>query len=137
MNKLKNNININLFDLPNEILLIIIKKLQRIDVLSSLIDVHPRFDQLIIYSINIDHHLDLTNIMNNNVIYDQISSINNQFIRKISLKILPNIQNQIHKLTIEQDSIEQILSTNSYHHLYSLSLINCQEDILYQDLTGI
>jgi len=49
MNELDMNIstnnNLNILDLPNEILLMIFKKLNMVDVLYSLVDITQRFDQ--------------------------------------------------------------------------------------------
>ena len=41
------NDNINILDLPDEMLLVIFNKLNMIDVLSSLVDVNERFNRLV------------------------------------------------------------------------------------------
>ncbi|CAF3033483.1 unnamed protein product [Rotaria sp. Silwood2] len=104
-----------------------------VDVFYSLVDVNRRFHRLVFDSLYI-RHLDMTTIMNVNSVYDQSSSIDIEVLSEICEKILPRIDHQVHKLTIEQDSMKQILTTN-YPQLYSLSLINFQEEILYQELT--
>ena len=50
--------DINILDLPDEILLAIINKLNMIDILYSLVDVNQRFDRLVLDPLYI-HHLDL------------------------------------------------------------------------------
>jgi hypothetical protein len=129
--------NKNILDLPDEILLIIFNKLNLIDVLYSLVDVNSRFDRLAFNPLYIDD-LDMTTIMiNNNSIHNQTFSIDNQVLSRICQKILPRIDHQIHKLTVEECSMKPILLAANYPQLYSLSLINFHEKILYQYLTGI
>jgi hypothetical protein len=134
MNSLNNN-HLNILDLPDEVLLIILKKLNTIDLLHSLVDVNRRFDRLVLDSLYI-LDLDMTDIMTINSLYDQ-TSIDPQILPRICEKILPWIHHQIQKLTSEQYSMKQILLAANYPQLYSLSLINFQEEILYQYLTGM
>jgi hypothetical protein len=134
MNNLNNNDH-NILDLPDEILFILFKKLNTTDVLHSLVDVNRRFDRLVLDSLYI-RDLDMTDIITINSLYDQTSSIDTQILSKICSKILPRIHHQVHKLTVEQYSMKQILLAANYHQLYSLSLINFEEKILYQYLTG-
>ncbi|CAF1532490.1 unnamed protein product, partial [Rotaria sordida] len=54
-----NNYNINILDLPDEILFAIFNKLNMIDVFYSLVDVNKRFNRLILDPFYI-HNLDLT-----------------------------------------------------------------------------
>ncbi|CAF1301761.1 unnamed protein product [Rotaria sordida] len=49
--------------------------------------------------------------------------------------ILPRIHNQVNKLTVDSYSIKSILTVN-HPQLYSLSLANFQEEILFQYLKG-
>ena len=55
---------------------------------------------------------------------------------KICEKILPQIHDNVNKLTIEQNSMERILTFN-YRQLYSLSLVNFEKQRLFQYLKGI
>ncbi|CAF4563338.1 unnamed protein product, partial [Rotaria magnacalcarata] len=54
-----NNNDINILDLPDEILLIILRKLDMVDVFYSLVNLNKRFNQLVLEPLYIDH-LDLT-----------------------------------------------------------------------------
>jgi len=134
MNNLNNN-HLNILNLPNEILFIIFQKLNMVDVLYSLVDVNRQFERLALDSHYI-RDLDMTNIMTINSLYNQTSSIDAQVLSRICERILPRIDHQVRKLTVEEYSMKQILTAN-YSQLYSLSLINFQEEILYQYLTGI
>jgi hypothetical protein len=129
------NNHLNILDLPDEILLIILKKINTIDLLHSLVDVNQRFDRLAFDSLNV-RDLDMSNVMNINSLYDQ-ASIDIPVLARICEKILPRIHHQVHKLSVEQHSMPQILLAGNYPQLYSLSLINFQEEILYQYLTGM
>ena len=134
MNELYHN-NLNIFDLSDEILFIILNKLNKIHVLNSLVYAHDRFYRLALDSLYI-RNLDLTNMSNINPVYDQISPTDSQNLSRFSKEILPRIHHHVHKLAVEQDSIKQILTTN-YPQLYSLSLMNFQHEVLHQYLTGI
>ncbi|CAF3308971.1 unnamed protein product [Rotaria socialis] len=133
-----NNLNsddINILDLPDEILFMIFKKLNSTDVLHSLVDINKQFRRLALDSLYV-RDLDMTDFVTINSLYDQTSSIDTKILSKIYEKILPRIHHQVHKLTIEQYSMKNILLAAIYPKLYYLSLINFQEEILYQYLTN-
>ncbi|CAF3206673.1 unnamed protein product [Rotaria sp. Silwood2] len=106
-----------------------------IDVFHSFMDVNRRFNRLVFDSFYI-HDLNMTTIIDTTSLYDQTSLIDPKVLSRICEKILPRIHDQIYKLTVEEYSINQILTVSNYPQLYSLSLINFQEEILYQYLTG-
>ncbi|CAF1176067.1 unnamed protein product [Rotaria magnacalcarata] len=58
------------------------------------------------------------------------------FLPRICSNILPLIHDQVHKLSAEEHSIEEILRSASYPQLYSLSLVNIHEETLNQYSTG-
>jgi hypothetical protein len=128
-----NNNRLNIHDLPNEILFIIANELNIADVY-SLIDIDERFTQIVLDPLYI-RNLDMTTKTMKSY-FDYTFSIDDQVLSRICEKILPQIHSHVTKLTIEQNSMERIL-TVSYPQLYSLSLINFQEKILFQYLTGI
>jgi hypothetical protein len=128
--------NLNILDLPDEILLIIFHKVNMVDVLYSVVDVNQRFARLALDSLYI-RNLDMTNIMTINSLYDHTSSINTTVLSKICSKILPRIRHQVQKLTVEEYSMKEIVCTHSYPRLHWLSLINFEEETLYLYLKGI
>jgi len=134
MNISKNNKHLNILDLPNEILLIIFNKLNMVDVLYSLVNVTQRFDQLILDPLYIQS-LDMTSMMMKSYA-DRIYSIDNQLLGRICKNILPRIHHQINELIVEQHSMEHLIHTINYPQLYSLSLIDFQEEILRNYLIG-
>ncbi|CAF1190786.1 unnamed protein product [Adineta steineri] len=128
---ISNNNNLNIFDLPNEILFIIIKKLNLADVIYSLVDVNERFLQLLFDPFYIQN-LNIT-LMTMKSFYQRTFSIHEQVLSNICKNILPKIHDQVKQLTIEQHSMKRIL-THNYSQLYSLSLVNFKEEILFRYL---
>ena len=126
---------LNILDLPNEILLIILKKLNIVDALCSLVDVNQRFDELLLNSPHIRTLDTVSMAVKSNS--DRTISIDNRLLNKICEKILPRIHHRLTELIVEQHSITRILLAVNYPQLYSLSLVNFQEEVLYQYLSGI
>jgi len=122
----------NILDLPDEMLFIIFKKMNMIDVFYSILDVNQRFHRLVLDSIYISH-LNLTN----KTLLNRSSPIANQVLDRICEKILPRIHDKINKLTVQPLSMKCILLPINYPQLHSLSLINFKQKILLQYLTGI
>jgi len=130
-----NNNPINMLNLPNEILCIIFQKLNTVDVFYSLVDVNQRFRQLVLHSLYI-RDLHMTNMTATHSFSDETFSIDTKVLSRICKKILPRIHHQVQKLTVEQSSMKEVLATGNFPQLYSLSLINFEEHVLYQYLTG-
>ncbi|CAF1457559.1 unnamed protein product [Adineta steineri] len=129
---ISNNNYSNIFDLPNEILFIIIKKLNISDVIYSLVDVSERFGRLLFDPFYIQN-LNIT-LKTMKPFCHRTFSIHEQVLSNICENILPNIHDQVKQLAIEEHSIERIFIYN-YSQLYSLSLVNFKEEILFQYLT--
>lgn len=132
MNLLHNKKNINILDLPNEMLLTIFKKMNKIDVLYSLVNVNEQLNQLIFDPLYIDD-LDLTR----KSLFDTICQIDNQILDRICEDILPKISDKVNKLTIEPLSMNRVLNSGEYSKLHSLSLLSFQEETILQHLTGL
>jgi hypothetical protein len=131
---ISNNNHLNLLDLPNEILLIIFNKLNMADVLYSLVDVNQRFNQLALDRFYI-RHLNMT-CMTIKSFYDRTYSIDNQVLDRICNNILPRIDHQIKELIVEQYSIDRILHTLNCPQLYSLTLMDLSDQVLFNYLTS-
>lgn len=116
---------LNLLDLPDEILLMILNHMTMLDVIHSLMDTNHRLDRLALDYLY-TRHLNLSGS----------SNIKTQVLTRICDKILPQIHDQIHQLTVEQDSMRDVLSAAEYPKLSSLCLRQFDEEILYQSLTG-
>ena len=131
-----NNHYCNLLDVPDEILFMTIKKLKMVDVFYSLVNVNRRFDRLALDPLYI-HDLDMTDTMAINSMNDQTCSINTEDLSRICQQVLPRIHHEVHRLTLEEYSMKEILLPGNYPQLYSLSLLNFTEETLHQTLTGI
>ncbi|CAF3203245.1 unnamed protein product, partial [Rotaria sp. Silwood2] len=119
------NNEINILDLPDEMLLYILKKLNNIDILYSLVDVNQRFDRLILNSLY-THDLNFTT----NSLMNYKSKEYNEVLDRICKIILPKIHHQINKLTLGQFSLEHVLCTFNFPKLNSLSLVSFQFEAL-------
>ena len=128
-----NSNNINILDLPDEILVTILSKLNTIDVLYSLVDVNTIFNRLIFDSHYI-YHLNLTA----NTLLNDLSSVENEILilDRIRTKILPRIHDKVNKLTVGPSFMKFIFDTVSYPQLRSLSLVNFQKKTFLQYLRG-
>jgi hypothetical protein len=110
-----NQSNIHLFDLFDEILLMILKKLNNIDVLYSLLDVNNnRLD-------HIAREKQFTNTLNL-VLSDQM------ILNRFYSDILPWIHQNIQNLTLESSSMKYILSAGNYPNLTHLKLYEFSQD---------
>ncbi|CAF3733526.1 unnamed protein product, partial [Rotaria sordida] len=103
-----------------------------VDVLYSLVDVSKRLDQLVLDPVYI-RKLDMTS-MTMKSFEDRIYSIDNEVLSKICKNILPRIHDQVNELIVEQHSMERVLHTTNYPQLYSLSLIDFEEEELLEYL---
>ncbi|CAF4310878.1 unnamed protein product, partial [Rotaria sp. Silwood2] len=115
---------VELNDIPDEILLIIFKKLNNLEVLYSFQGVNERLNKII-------HDPIFTSRLN----FLQWSS--NKFINKFSsdvilnrfcLQILPEICMKIKWLDLESSSMKHILCAADYPNLYGLGLYNIEEE---------
>jgi hypothetical protein len=102
--------------LPDEILIIILKKLNNCDVLYSLIGVKKRLDSIVNNSI-FAKSLTLTTHCNS-LSYQ----FNDRIPDRFCLEILPKINDKIERLHVESKSMELILPATNYPHLHALGI---------------
>jgi hypothetical protein len=132
MNILSNN-DINILDLPDEILRVIFNKLNTIDMFYSLVGVNQRFDRLAFDSLYI-HYLDF--VIERSDIHNY--SVDDHILDKICSKILPRINEKVTKLTVDPFCMIRILDgAVHYPQLYSLSLVNYRPEIFLRHLLGM
>jgi hypothetical protein len=108
--------SIKINDLPDEILMIILRKLYQFEVLYSLIGVNKRLNRIAHDSI-FTNNLILFQRFSNDSIDPLPQSILDRFLKEI----LPSIHHRIKWLHLESASMENILGTN-YPSLYGLGL---------------
>ncbi|UJR25915.1 hypothetical protein I4U23_007263 [Adineta vaga] len=107
--------NVELNDLPNEALVIILRKLNNFDIHYSLKDVNQRLNQIIRES-----------VFTNRLSFIKKSSEN--FIDRFCLQILPRIHSKIKWLDVESTSMRSILRAFDYPNLHILGLYNIDEE---------
>jgi hypothetical protein len=118
-----NRSHVHLLDLPDEILLIILKKLSNIDVLYSLLNINnARFNILAQQKI-------FSNILNF-VSIDNISSIYQLKLDRFCIDILPKIHHNVKYIIIEPVSMERILLATDYPNLTKLKIFNFKQEIV-------
>ncbi|CAF0796065.1 unnamed protein product, partial [Rotaria sordida] len=119
-----NQSDIHLLDLPNEILIIILKKLDNIDVLYSLFGINnERLDILVQDDVFI-------NILN----FVKTSFIDSKLDRFCTV-ILPQKHYCVKKLILETTSLERILLAGNYPNLTSLELFNFRQETVSRYFT--
>lgn len=126
-----NQPTVSMMDLPDEILLIIWNKLNKIDILYSFIGVNKRFDKLVrdvVYTRSIE--LIKTNST------DDDHSLPELILNQFCLSILPQIHHYIECLTLEPFSMKRILNSGNYPKLSKLTLLNFEQEFAWDYFTG-
>jgi hypothetical protein len=118
-------------DLPDEILLFILKELNNIEVLYSLMDINKRLNQITHDSI-FTSHLSLLRHCPDHSIYPLTDSMLDRFCSKI----LPEIHYKIKWINFESSSVKRILLATNYPNLYGLGLYNLDQETAESLVTG-
>jgi hypothetical protein len=122
---------IKLTDLPDEILMIIFKKLYNFEVLYSLIDINDRLNKIALDSIFTS---DLT--LMRYVSVDSICPLSNPILDRLCSQVLPHIHHKIKRLNLELTSIKRILRATNYPNLYGIGLYNINIKTAQSFFTG-
>lgn len=109
---------LRLDDLPDELLLTILKKLFNTEVLYSFVGSNRRLNT-IVHDASFTHHLTLMTTGLDGLVYPLASARIDRF----CLEILPRIHHQIRWLDLEASSIERILGIN-YPNLHGIGIYN-------------
>ncbi|CAF0827592.1 unnamed protein product [Rotaria sordida] len=106
---------IKLDDLPDEILIIILKKLSNVEVLYSLIGINKRLNRIGCDSV-------FTSNLTLYFLDKYIHSLSDSMVNRFCSQILPEIDHKIKWLNLESKSMERILLAGNYPNLYGLGL---------------
>ncbi|CAF3701396.1 unnamed protein product [Rotaria sp. Silwood1] len=128
-----NQHNVCLLDLPNEILFLILKKLDNIDVLYSLLGINNQRLNIIAQEQNFTNILNFVSISQST---DEISSISAAILNRFCIDILPRIHKNVKSLSIESIYLEYILGAGHYPNLTELKLFNLNKEIFLRYLIG-
>jgi hypothetical protein len=123
------HITVHLLDLPDEILLIIMKKVGSVDVLYSLLGVNKRLDQMA-RSINVTKFLDLSTELLNG----KISSFDRVKFDRFFDEILPQIRHNVIGFTLDLFYMERVLLACKYPNLSMIVIDNYLSYSLLRDL---
>ncbi|UJR29712.1 hypothetical protein I4U23_017261 [Adineta vaga] len=115
--------DVQLIDLPDEILLLIFKNLANIEVLYSLLDVNKRLHNLASDRF-FTEYLTLLVYSPNGI----RSTIINSMLERFYRQILPNIHSKIKWLDLESSSMKDILSATEYPNLHGLTLFHVERE---------
>ncbi len=112
--------DIQLNDLPDELLMIIFKKLTNVAILYSLYGTDKRLNQ-IVHDPIFTNHLTLLKCLD-----DDYYPLPDPMLDRFCLEILPEISDKIKWLHLESSSMERILLSTNYPHLQGLSLYDVE-----------
>jgi hypothetical protein len=119
-----NRSDVHLLDLPDEILLIILKKLNNIDVLYSLLNINnERLDIL-------SQEKVFSNTLN------FVSIDNNSPIDRFCVDILPKIRDNVKYFILKPVLMERILLAADYPNLSNLKFLDFKKEIALHYFTG-
>jgi hypothetical protein len=122
---------VELNDLPDEILIYILKNLSNVEVLYSLIGVNDRLSR-IAYDCTFTNSLRLMD----DFVDDSVDSLPNSILDQFCFKILPSIHRQIKWLDVESSSMERILLATNYPKLYGLGIYDIDVERAISLFTG-
>jgi hypothetical protein len=115
-----NQSNLHLLDLPTEILFMIMKKLDNMDVLYSLLDVKNQQLDIIAQDNTFTNTLNFIFTTST----DEIFSPNDTIIDRFCINILPRIHHNVKCLVIDSLFVERIFRVADYPNLTQLKLFN-------------
>ncbi len=122
----------NLLDLPNEILLMILNKLNNMDVLYSMLDVDNHQLDILAQGNTFTNALNFVLTTTN----DAIVPLADRIVDRFCQNILPRIDQNIKCLILDSKSIEDILRSGNYSNLTELKLFNFNGKIVPRYFTG-
>jgi hypothetical protein len=122
---------VHLNDLPDEILMIILKRLWNVKVLYSLIGVNQKLDR-----IACDPVFTRRLLLMNGLSDDSVGPLPNVVLDRFCSQILPKIHHHIRQLDLELSTMERILSITNYPNLHELRLYNLHAKTAISLFTG-
>ncbi|CAF4057158.1 unnamed protein product [Rotaria sordida] len=118
---------VHLLDIPNEILFIILKKLENVDVLYSLLGINNKRLEIIAQE---QIFTNILNFVSKSQSTDEICSISSTILDRFCISILPRIHKNIKSLIVESVSMEEILRAVNYPNLTKLKIFNFNKSIV-------
>jgi hypothetical protein len=124
-------LSVQLDDLPDEILLIIFKNLNNIDLLYSLIGVNKRLNKIV-------HDSMFTNSLTlfGSLLCDYVDPLPDLMLDRFCSQILPEIHDNIKWLKLESSSMKHILLSANYPNLFGLGIYNIEKPAVLDLFNG-
>lgn len=123
--------NVGLSDLPDEILLIILKNLDNIDVLYSLFGIINERIDILLQDTIFTNNLNLVTRSG-----DDICPLDNLIFDRLCTTILPKIHHNVKQLILESMSMRRILQAGDYPNLTYLKIFNFERNIAVDYFTS-
>ncbi len=127
-----NSTDKHLLQLPNEILLKILKKLNNMDVLYSLVGIGIERIDLLVQDQTFTNTLNFTSTDSDDV----ICSINGTLLDRFCIDILPQVQSNVRCLVVEAITMPRILSAGDYPNLTKLKIFQLNDETVSHCVTG-
>jgi hypothetical protein len=121
-----------LLDLPNEILLLILKKLNNINVLYSMFGVNDQQLDILLSANTFTNTLNFVLTTTN----DDITSLPDGIVNRLCKNVLPKIDQTIKYLILDSLSMKIILQAANYPNLTQLKLFNFNDKIVEEYFKG-
>ena len=128
-----NKHNAHLLDLPNEILFVILKKLDNNNVLYSFLGINNQRLDIIAQEQIFTNRLNFVSILQST---DEISSLPDSILDRFCISILHRVHQNVISLILESVSMEYILRAGSYPNLSQLELFNFKQAVISRCLMG-
>ncbi|CAF1012758.1 unnamed protein product [Rotaria magnacalcarata] len=126
---------LGLNDLPDEVLIIILKKLSQLEAISNFIDVNKRL-KTIVYDSIFTSRLTLMRCLSDKFCRPIFDPLLDPMLDRFCLQILPEIHRHIKWLNLESSSMKRILGATNYPNLYGLGLFNMDTETARSLFTG-
>ena len=110
-----------LMDLPDEIIMFILNKLDNVNVLYSLMNVNVRLDRIL-------HDATFTKKIALVETIRYVKRLDEKLLDRFCLELLPKIHHQIQRLSIDSLSMERVLLAADYPNLYHLDIFIIHND---------
>lgn len=121
----------NISDMPDEVIINIWNKLERVSVLFSFVGINQRFHRLVrdrIYTRSIE-------LIKPNCNYNNCS-LSVSLLDQLCLYVLPHIHDLVESLTLESIAMQRVLSAGRYPCLRKLTLVNIEQEFVRRYLTS-
>lgn len=119
---------ITLLDLPDEILLMILKKLDNIDVLYSFLGVNMKLDRFA-RSMIFTKSLNFTK--------ESCNEDNSSKFNRFCINILPQIEQNVQSITLDASLLERVLYIIDYPQLRKITLTNLRLELASRLMNGM